>query len=78
MFTVEEMGLICIFDTSSRSSIISGIRASLHYVYDPDMRTLMENALSKLSIMPDDEFSQISFQFDYPDDDDTNDDAKEE
>lgn len=67
MFTVEEMNLMCIYDTTSRAALLSGIRESLPDVYDPDMRDIMETVIVKLEKLTDGEFAEIVFTADYDD-----------
>ena len=67
MFTVEEMNLMCIYDTGSRDALLSGVRDSLPDVYDPELREIMENVIARLEKLTDEEFSQIVFSPDYED-----------
>lgn len=65
MFTVEEMNLMCIYDTSSRAALLDGIYESLSDVYDPELREIMGNVTAKLENLTDEEFSTIGFYADY-------------
>jgi hypothetical protein len=67
LFTVEEMNLMCIYDTTSRAALLSGVRESLPDVYDPDMREIMENVIGKLEKLTEEEFAEIGFTADYDD-----------
>jgi len=67
MFTVEEMNLMCIYDTGDKAVLISDIRESLPDVYDPELREIMEKVISKLEALSDAEFSEIGFFADYDD-----------
>ncbi len=67
MFTVEEMNLMCVYDIGSRAALVSGVRESLPDVYDPEMRDIMENVITKLEKLTDEEFSRIGFYTDYDD-----------
>jgi len=60
-FSVEEINLMCIYDTSSRDSLLSDLRASLSDVYDPEMREVFESTIEKLEILSDGAFSEIGF-----------------
>jgi len=60
-FSVEEINLMCIYDTSSRESLLSDLRASLADVYDPEMREVFESTIAKLEVLSDGEFSEIGF-----------------
>jgi len=64
-FTVEEMNLMCIYDTGSKAALLAGIRESLPDVYDPELREIMETVIGKLEPLTDEEFSQIGFYADY-------------
>lgn len=67
MFNVEEMNLMCIFNTDSRDALVSGLRESLPDVYDPELRDIMQTVTAKLEKLTDEEFSQIVFSPDYDD-----------
>ena len=60
-FTVEEVNLICIYDTTNRVALIDGISAVMPDYEDDDMREIAENALRKLNSMSDSEFSETVF-----------------
>ena len=40
-FTIEQVGLMCVFDTSSRDKLIEDLRGSLNDTDDPDMAELI-------------------------------------
>jgi len=63
LFTVEEENLICAFDTSSRTSLTSGIRDAMPYFEtdEPVMLEIAETALAKLDAMGDEEYSSAMF-----------------
>lgn len=67
-FTVEEENLVCIFDTSSRDTLIGGIREAMPDFDEPELREIAENVLHKLETMSDLEFSAIYFTPAYFDD----------
>lgn len=67
MFNVEEMNLMCIFNTDSRDALVADIRESLPDVYDPELRDIMQTVTAKLEKLTDEEFSQIVFSPDYDD-----------
>lgn len=60
-FSVEEMNLLCIYDTTSRTALISDLCTGLADVYDPDMRDIFISAIEKLETMSDEEFADIGF-----------------
>lgn len=59
LFSAEEINLMCIFDTSSKSNLLSELRESLNDVYDPDMRDIYESTIEKLEKISDGDFSEI-------------------
>jgi hypothetical protein len=61
IFTVEEENLICAFDISGRTALISEIRAAMPDFDEPEMGELAEIVIGKLEAMTDEEFSEISF-----------------
>lgn len=60
-FTVEEMNLMCIYDVSDRRRLISGIRESLPDIYEPELRELTLQVLSRLEGMSDKAFAALDF-----------------
>ena len=60
-FSVEEINLMYIYDTSSRDSLLSDLRAGLADVYDPEMREVFESTIAKLETLNNGEFSEIGF-----------------
>jgi len=59
-FTVEEENLMCIFDISSRDSIISSLSGAMEY-FEDDMIGIAESSLVKLNKMTDEEFNELEF-----------------
>jgi len=43
MFNVEEMNLMCIFNTDSRDALVADLRESLPDVYDPGNKADYQN-----------------------------------
>ena len=66
-FSMEEINLMCIYDTASQHRLWLDIQESLEDVYDPELRELMEGLLEKLYDMTDEEFSKIGLYPDYGD-----------
>jgi hypothetical protein len=60
-FSVEEINLMCIFNTGGRTALIAELRESLPGVHDPDMREIYESTITKLETISDDDFSDIGF-----------------
>ena len=75
LFTVEEVNLMCIFDTSSRSRLISELTAAAGEFdsgdpqSDAEIREIAENALAKLNAMSDAEFAAFELCPEYSDND---------
>lgn len=61
IFTTEEINLMCIYDTSSRTALLSDLKLSLADVYDPDMREIFHTAIAALEKLSDNEFADIGF-----------------
>ena len=59
IFSVEEINLMCIYDTSDRTALIAELRDSLPDIGDPDMREIYENTIGKLEKISDNDFSDI-------------------
>lgn len=65
-FTFEEMNLMCIYNTGSRTGLIDSLR-EMRGELSPDeseLRELTDSALMKLQAMSDAEFAQLEL---YPD-----------
>lgn len=60
-FTVEQMNLMCIFDTSSRAHLMLGIQNALPDVEDAELREIMLGVFDRLAGMDDEVFSAIDF-----------------
>lgn len=60
-FSVEEINLMCIFDTSSRSVLLTELTDSIDGIYDPEMREVFESTITKLETITDAEFADIGF-----------------
>ena len=58
-FTIEEINLLCIYDTKTRAVLLSDLRQALTDIYDPDLRTIVETAAAKLEGMTDAEYIEI-------------------
>ena len=61
IFSVEEINLMCIYDTSDKAVLIAELRSGLPDIYDPDMRDIYESAIDKLERISEDDFSDIGF-----------------
>lgn len=60
-FTVEEMNLMCIYDTGSKASLINGIVNGMEDAGEPELLGLMQSIVDKLNRLTEQEFLQISF-----------------
>ena len=69
-FTVEEENFICVFDTSSRTALISDISAAIADFDESELREIARNTLRKLERISDAEFSELTFHPAYFGDDD--------
>jgi len=70
VFTVEQENLIAIFDVSSRAACVADIRAALPDFDEPELREIAGTVLKTLENMTDAEFSALSFNPAYFNDDD--------
>ena len=59
MFTIEEINLLCIYDTDTRESLLADLRVALPDVFDPELREIIENSIRKLEGMTDAEYIEI-------------------
>ena len=59
LFSVEEINLMCIYDTSDKATLLAELRGGLPEIHDPDMRDIYESAIEKLGEISDEEFSEI-------------------
>ena len=65
-FTFEEMNLMCIYNTGSRTGLLEALTEMRGYLTpeETELRELTNSALGKLRAMSDDEFAQLEL---YPD-----------
>lgn len=66
-FTVEEINLMCIFDMSSRDSLVSELTDATPDFEDMEMLEIAAAVLDKLSKMTDAEFDALEFYPEYGD-----------
>ena len=65
-FTNDEMNLMCIYDTGSRTGLINAI-SEMRKELDADevaLRELTDSVLNKLSAIPDEDYEKLEL---YPD-----------
>ena len=60
-FTVEEINLIYIFESRSRTKVISGIKEAIKYLDDEAMIELSLQVMQKLIDMSDEQFEELVF-----------------
>ena len=65
-FTNDEMNLMCIYQSESRSGLIAALTEMRGYLDEDEaeLRELTDSALMKLCVMTDEDFSQLEL---YPD-----------
>ena len=61
IFTVPEINLMCILDTSSKETLLSDLNLCKDNVYEPEMIELIQTTIKKLEKITDEEFSEIGF-----------------
>ena len=71
-FTNDEMNLMCIYDTGSRTGLINAL-SEMRKELDADevaLRELTDSVLNKLSAIPDEDYEQLELYPDFDDDTD--------
>lgn len=61
-FSVDEMNVISIYDTSDRINLIARLTEILPRIDDEEMAEITSSAISKLECMTDSEFSATEFK----------------
>ena len=71
-FSIEELNLMCIYDTGSRSGLIAGLeKISLELApEEAELSELIQSALKKLTAMSDQEYGELILVPDYKEEDD--------
>ena len=71
-FSIEELNLMCIYDTGTRSGLIAGLeKISLELApEDAELSELIQSALKKLTAMSDQEYGELILVPDYKEEDD--------
>ena len=66
IFTNDEMNLMCIYQSDSRSGLIAALTEMRGYLDEDEagLRELTDSALTKLCAMTDEDFAQLEL---YPD-----------
>ena len=71
-FTNDEMNLMCIYDTGSRTGLINAL-SEMRKELDADevaLRELTDSVLNKLSAMPDEDYEKLELYPDFDDEED--------
>ena len=61
-FTIDEMNVIAIYDTTDRKNLIARLKEILPLIDDEEMAEITGNAISKLERMTDGEFATTEFK----------------
>ena len=66
-FSIEELNLMCIYDTGTRSGLMEGLeKIALELApEDAELAELVQSALKKLSAMSDQEYGELILVPDY-------------
>nr|WP_312577763.1 transposon-transfer assisting family protein [Sedimentibacter sp.] len=70
-FTMDEINLICIYDTNDRGRMLTGIRESLPYFLEPELKELAQDVIRRLEAMTDREFAALDLAPEYDDEEET-------
>ena len=71
-FSIEELNLMCIYDTGTRSGLIAGLEKISTDLApeDAELSQLIQSALKKLTAMSDQEHGELILVPDYKEEDD--------
>ena len=60
-FTIEEINLMCIYDTGTRQGLMDALKAMYSDLLpeEAELKQLTENVLARLDGMTDDEYAQM-------------------
>lgn len=70
-FTVEQINLLCFFDTSNRNQLIQDLTTAIGDFDDTEIIEIAQNTLNKVSRMSGDDFAALDFYPIYDDDEQT-------
>ena len=70
-FSIEELNLMCIYDTGTRSGLIAGLEKISTELApeDAELSQLIQSALRKLTAMSDQEYGELILVPDYEEED---------
>jgi hypothetical protein len=66
-FTVEEVNMICIFDTSSKDALITELTAAVPEFDEPGLDEIAQSVLAKLAKMSGADFDALELYPEYED-----------
>ena len=71
-FSIEELNLMCIYDTGTRSGLIAGLeKIALELAPDDaELSELIQSAFKKLAAMSDQDYGKLILVPDYKEEDD--------
>ena len=71
-FSIEELNLMCIYDTGTRSGLIAGLeKIALELApEEAELSDMIQSALNKLTAMSDQEYGELILVPDYKEEDD--------
>ena len=71
-FSIEELNLMCIYDTGTRSGLMAGLEIIALELApdDAELSELIQSALKKLTAMSDQEYGESILVPDYKEEDD--------
>lgn len=71
-FTNDEMNLMCIYDTGSRTGLINALSEMRKELStdEIELRELTDSVLNKLSAIPDEDYEKLELYPDFDDDTD--------
>ena len=65
LFNIEEINLMCIFDTSSRDALVEEITAVISDFDEPELVEIAENIIAKLESISDADFTALELYPEY-------------
>ena len=70
-FSIEELNLMCIYNTGTRASLITGLeKIGLELAFDDaELSELIQSTLKKLTAMSDQEYGELILVPDYKEED---------
>ena len=70
-FSIEELNLMCIYDTGTRAGLITGLeKIALELApEEAELSDMIQSALMKLTAMSDEEYGELILVPDYKEDD---------